>query len=778
MRHNLHLPLSTDEARMQIVTMPEVMEHHVSETCSSCHSIDWSPLLEVLRQPLPETGHFLRLLGRTGNTKNSLLVPRCPICTSLKSITPKLASRYQLQARLYDLDEHGFMSAVDRKRLTRASKNNTLNSRVPGDCQPSALQLQVPAIVVLRHNSKYTYAKGKASEAGERGLMVGAVDPVSHPVQPVDRETVNYDILRTFLDRCEKQHNTQPSEALPVPAHLSELYVIDVDTMSIKALPTSATFIALSYVWGEQGQDKNVVRRSRKEFQEGLLVEESSLPLTIRDAILATKMLRRRYLWVDRYCINFTNHSHQSAMINNMDKIYAGAELTIVALSGQSADAGLPGVSSVFRNQQPQFTAAELTWRSTLPNLKALIRDSTWSRRGWTYQEARLSRVCLFFTDQQVYCVCKHSCISESLPFESEVCGLASMFNNNCLNEGLLNTSDARNFHFNDRFAYTQRTLSFEADILNAFSGLLNRQGFLHISGQPVTAFGSNLPACTGFAMGLLWSSWKSRIKSTIIAYSTKETAPIRRSGFPSWSWSSVNGTIVSDHSGGTSIFYQQFMNGSTDFQSYPPLTTHFYIPEREGEPCVDLCRARDLHQTTGPKNVNFDKLVVEGDIVKVRLFRDSYWSNRIEKFICCDKEGTLTPYAECKLPKYESMYYRQVALDLPETCLGPRNFMKLTDEAIPSEHLDTIAQALRQERLAIQDMQRWSISKEVDDALVLIDWRTDTPEGGTRWVLMLLKWLDDNTAERVEILGRYEMMQDTTYIDKIPRQRKRFTLV
>jgi hypothetical protein len=43
------------------------------------------------------------------------------------------------------------------------------------------------------------------------------------------------------------------------------------------------------------------------------------------------------------------------------------------------------------------------------------IQSSAWITRGWTYQEAVLSRRCLFFTDEQVYFVCKQMTCCEAI---------------------------------------------------------------------------------------------------------------------------------------------------------------------------------------------------------------------------------------------------------------------------------------------------------------------------------------------------------------------------
>jgi hypothetical protein len=58
-------------------------------------------------------------------------------------------------------------------------------------------------------------------------------------------------------------------------------------------------------------------------------------PLVIEDAIIATKIIGFRHLWIDRYCISQTNLEDQEKQIEKMVQIYARAEVTLVAVAGE-----------------------------------------------------------------------------------------------------------------------------------------------------------------------------------------------------------------------------------------------------------------------------------------------------------------------------------------------------------------------------------------------------------------------------------------------------------
>lgn len=59
-----------------------------------------------------------------------------------------------------------------------------------------------------------------------------------------------------------------------------------------------------------------------------------------------------KYLWVDCLCIITDVQKELKTMIHSMDRVYNAANLTIVAATGEDADAGLPGLYAGTRNIQ------------------------------------------------------------------------------------------------------------------------------------------------------------------------------------------------------------------------------------------------------------------------------------------------------------------------------------------------------------------------------------------------------------------------------------------
>jgi hypothetical protein len=113
---------------------------------------------------------------------------------------------------------------------------------------------------------------------------------------------------------------------------------------------------------------------------------------------------------VESIYINQTNTEEKNGIISQMAIIYRNATLTIVAASGGSADAGLPGISSCLRRPEirVQIKSKSGNWKllPVRPRLSNILANSTWNTRAWTYQEELFSTRCLFFADRECFWTC------------------------------------------------------------------------------------------------------------------------------------------------------------------------------------------------------------------------------------------------------------------------------------------------------------------------------------------------------------------------------------
>ncbi|KAF2733130.1 HET-domain-containing protein, partial [Polyplosphaeria fusca] len=208
-----------------------------------------------------------------------------------------------------------------------------------------------------------------------------------------------------WLNHCRMYHKHSHLDGRVPPLRLCRndrasipigLKMIDCQTRKIVPAPPGEPYVALSYVWGVQHLEKS---RANADLLP------NNLPKTIEDSLVVTRELNMRYLWIDKYCIDPGNENEEHDTINNMDKIYAGAEITIVAAVGQGPHHGLPRVSGPLPNEH-SFKIGEHTFLP-LRNPRAAVSSSKWSTRGWTYQEALLSRRRLVFNEDHMYFQCR-----------------------------------------------------------------------------------------------------------------------------------------------------------------------------------------------------------------------------------------------------------------------------------------------------------------------------------------------------------------------------------
>ncbi|KAH7385536.1 heterokaryon incompatibility protein-domain-containing protein [Phaeosphaeria sp. MPI-PUGE-AT-0046c] len=328
----------------------------------------------------------------------------------------------------------------------------------------------------------------------------------------LDPGKIHWTIIHHWLQTCNDNHgcmlSTVPGDFLP------GFKVIDIRTRKIVNAPKSCKYVALSYVWGT----------TRENGVADDLSLPDPVPLTIEDAIKCVQALDLWYLWVDRYCIDQNASETKHLMIQGMDRIYSDATLTIIDAEGTDSSAGLAGVSQVSR-KAPRWVNVQGQCLSIVPNVVRTVRSNHWNTRGWTYQEGLLSNRRLLFTNSQVYfqCLRMHCCESLAANFR---CGsrsrieIAETFQ---VFPSGRDTVQAKTFK-RRLDEYLHRNLTYDSDILNAFSGILRQFWYAH---NPIYHFWGLHIVVGKFLAALFWLPVGDGPKKDLS----------RREGFSSWTW-------------------------------------------------------------------------------------------------------------------------------------------------------------------------------------------------------------------------------------------------
>lgn len=317
-----------------------------------------------------------------------------------------------------------------------------------------------------------------------------------------------------WLQECDSEHQTY-CERGQLQHQPSEFRLIDTQRGCVVKAPSACNYATLSYVWGKSSEaDLEATTQNIKYLEKEGSLLGANVPATIRDAITACSGLGICYLWVDRVCILQDDDTGKSALINAMGDIYRHSYVTLVTL-GDNIHEGLPGVS---RSREFASKGRKINGMHFIKlddSYHVIMQQSKWASRGWTFQEALLSRRLLIFSYQGVFLECNKRVETDRRKELSDGEDLV-------LGEFLPPHEDYRE----QVEAYTKRELTFPSDILRAFSGILH------------TIFGSEyyfgLPF-SGFYVALLW-----RTKSG--QYLPRDEW--QQDTFPSWSWAAIQGEV------------------------------------------------------------------------------------------------------------------------------------------------------------------------------------------------------------------------------------------
>ena len=340
---------------------------------------------------------------------------------------------------------------------------------------------------------------------------------------------LNTDIVKQWISSCSKLHQVECSPEWT--EDLQDIRLIDVDKREIVQYPyRGCEYIALSYVWGGIEQ---------ASFERGSRIPEKDLPQTIEDAMEFCRRMGKNYLWVDSVCIYQPDLAHKLSQIKKMKSIYKGSYITLVAISAKSANEGLPKIGSLAQTF-PQISCCINGKRlvGLMPTLSHQIWRRPWGKRAWTLQEALLSPRCLYVSDHQLQYECNGMQCSESLDEtrsfthqlrNDEVDTLQAIWRHERVGAGCLRNVTSRPSHrlthYNRKLIlYKYRSMTYDADAINAFLGILQHLEVFYTKG-----FFKGLPI-EDFQWGLLW---RARLPD-----------PPRCTEFPSWSWAGWKGAM------------------------------------------------------------------------------------------------------------------------------------------------------------------------------------------------------------------------------------------
>jgi hypothetical protein len=233
------------------------------------------------------------------------------------------------------------------------------------------------------------------------------------------------EVGRKMLEICSASHTACKGSTFFTALPTRVIDVGDNQTAPFLYIPKGRfdRYCALSYCWGSDSGWYNTTKENISERTRSLpfVLKEKPIPRTYHDAIITTRTLGIRYLWIDAICIIQDEAEDWQRESSKMREIYQNAYCTIAATGSKHANDGFlnerPGEKFMPRGGSVRFLGGYVEAPS--PDRTRLIDNAPLSRRGWVLQEALLSPRTLHWTAHCLYYECPAGQSTEGGGFES-----------------------------------------------------------------------------------------------------------------------------------------------------------------------------------------------------------------------------------------------------------------------------------------------------------------------------------------------------------------------
>jgi hypothetical protein len=242
-----------------------------------------------------------------------------------------------------------------------------------------------------------------------------------------------------WLAECTTHHKhcSRLSKPAWYPKRLLQILDHTVDLITTAECDMRGPYFTLSHCWGGAPPELMLTLNTVAALEEG--VEIASLEHTYRDALIATRSLGVRYLWIDLFCI-FQGQDRASVQdwateSITMDQVYAGSLLNISASHGRDGNTGCfthlshiatsPSIIvpwAKFEGAEPAYyeLAEDSALRGETDLLSTFYRTLNVFKRGWIVQERILASRVLHFASKTLVWECCEGVATQRRPHVSQ----------------------------------------------------------------------------------------------------------------------------------------------------------------------------------------------------------------------------------------------------------------------------------------------------------------------------------------------------------------------
>lgn len=269
------------------------------------------------------------------------------------------------------------------------------------------------------------------------------------------------------------------------------------------------SYVTLSHRWGDTKRLKLTAATLHAQTER---IAFESLPRTFQDAVMVSRCLGFRYLWIDALCIVQDDEQDWLQEAAKMASVYRNSSCTISAHAAHDDDEGF------LHTRQRQVRS-----------ISHLVAASDLSQRGWVFQERILSRRLLHFTAEGLF-------LEDASGFSTPDGSTPAVCLYDPWQDNKLNLEDSHHdpcgwYRLIERF--TACRLTFETDRLPAVLGLSKCFEDQLDDGHYLWGLWSR-----SFHQGLLWMSVDLNPKKLVHGHDSANGTP------PSWSWGGWTGRV------------------------------------------------------------------------------------------------------------------------------------------------------------------------------------------------------------------------------------------
>ncbi|KAK4222696.1 heterokaryon incompatibility protein-domain-containing protein [Podospora fimiseda] len=255
------------------------------------------------------------------------------------------------------------------------------------------------------------------------------------PKLPKTGSSDHFHLVSQWLQDCDTNHDstcrrtgssittvaTLPTRLIEVGNDTNEqIYLRVSKVLRESGQHSDLRYIALSHPWGD-GARHNHFCTTWENFisrlHDGISV--SDLPNTFRDAILVTRALGIKYIWIDSLCIIQGVDGDFNREAKFMETVFSSAYCVVAASQARGTSSGFLSNAPRRRDFIALGTRPDRTETvylcQPIDDFQSHIIDGHLNKRGWVLQERALAQRTIYFAEAQTYFECGRGVRCETL---------------------------------------------------------------------------------------------------------------------------------------------------------------------------------------------------------------------------------------------------------------------------------------------------------------------------------------------------------------------------